>query len=130
LGQHNLLAVADDLAGALWRSLSQWLFTVRPTADILEDLSDVFEDEIAQIQTLFDTQVSIFGRQVEALATAGLDADQPFLYVGPRDQKNRPFCDARVGKVYTRDLIEAMDNDQLANPFVTAGGYNCRHSWM
>lgn len=130
LGQTNLLDVGDDIAAALWRSLSQWLFTVRDTDDILADLFDVFEDEVANIQTLFDTQVSIFGRQVEALATADLAADQPYLYVGPVDGLTRPWCLERVGRVYTRDVIEAMDNGQLANPFLTGGGYNCRHSFL
>ena len=114
----------------LWRSLAQWLFTVRAPEAILQDLMDVFEDEIGNLQTLFDTQVSIFGRQVEALATAGAGADQPFWYVGPVDLKTRPFCLERVGKVYTRDVIEAMDNHQLPNPFITGGGYNCRHSFL
>lgn len=130
LGQSNLLQVGDDVAAALWRSLSQWLFTVRDTDAILADLADVFEDEIGNLQTLFDTQTSIFGRQVEALATADAAADQPYLYVGPVDALTREWCLDRVGKVYTRDVIEAMDNGQLANPFLTGGGYSCRHSFI
>lgn len=130
LGRANLLQVGDDVAAALWRSLAQWLFTVRDADAILGDLMDVFEDEIGNLQTLFDTQVSIFGRQVEAIATAGADADQPFWYVGPVDLKTRAWCLERVGKVYTRDVIEAMDNHQLPNPFITGGGYSCRHSFL
>lgn len=130
IGQSNLLQVGDDVAAALWRSLAQWLFTTRPVTDILDDLARVFEDEIPQIETLFDTQVSMFGRQVEALATADAGADQPFLYVGPMDRKTRPFCREHVGKVYTRAAIDALDNGQLPNPFITGGGFNCRHSFI
>jgi hypothetical protein len=130
LGRANLLRIGDEAAAAMWQSLSQWLFTMRPTQDILFDIAEVFEDRLGTLQTLFDTQVSMYGRQVEAMATAGAPADQPFMYVGPVDATTRAWCLDRVGKVYTRDVIEAMDNGQLANPFVTAGGYNCRHSFI
>jgi hypothetical protein len=130
IGRANLLEVGDELAAALWRSLAAWVFSVRPSSEIVEDLGDVFEEELPHLQTLFDTQVSMFGRQVEALATAELDADQPFLYVGPDDEVARPFCKEHVGKVYTREVIDAMDNGQLPNVFITAGGYNCRHSFI
>lgn len=130
LGASNLLQVGDDVAAGLWRSLAQFLFTTRPVDEIIDDLADAFTDELSSVQTLFDTQVSIYGRQVEALATAGLGADQPYLYVGPVDAKTRRWCLDRAGKVYSRDVIEAMDNGQLANAFITAGGWSCRHSWL
>jgi hypothetical protein len=82
------------------------------------------------VQTLFDTQTSILGRQVEALATERLGPDQAFLYTGPVDGRTRDWCLQRVGKVYTRREIEQMDNGQLPNAFVTGGGYNCRHSFI
>jgi hypothetical protein len=130
VGRANLLQQADDVAAALWRSLGQVLFTSRPVDAVLEDLLDVFEDEVGNLQTLFDTQVSIYGRQVEALATADLEADQPYLYAGPVDLKTRTWCLERVGKVYTRAEIDAMDNGALPDAFLTGGGYNCRHSFL
>jgi hypothetical protein len=130
VGRANLLQQADDVAAALWRSLGQVLFTSRPVDAVLEDLLDVFEDEVGNLQTLFDTQVSIYGRQVEALATADLEADQPYLYAGPVDLKTRTWCLERVGKVYTRAEIDAMDNGSLPDAFLTGGGYNCRHSFL
>jgi hypothetical protein len=129
IGKQNLLQVADDVSAALWRSLAQWLYTTRPVDDILDDLSRVFGDELDHLDTLFDTQVSMMGRQIEALSTAGL-TDQAFLYMGPADQKTRPFCAKYVGQVMTREFIDALDNEQLPNPFITGGGYNCRHSWI
>ena len=35
-----------------------------------------------------------------------------------------------IGKVFSRRAIDALDNGQLADPFLTGGGYNCRHVWM
>jgi hypothetical protein len=52
-----------------------------------------------------------------------------FQYIGPDDSANRPFCDRHVDKVYTREEIDALDNGQIANVFLTGGGYRCRHHW-
>lgn len=126
----DLLAQGDEVATSLWRSLAQHLFTTRPTSEILADLADALDESEGRIGTLFDTQVSIYGRQVEALATEDLGPNQPYLFAGPIDDKTREFCLERVGKVFTRAEIDAMDNDQLPNPFLTVGGWNCRHSFL
>lgn len=130
IGRQNLLAIADDAAHELWRGLALWAFSSTSHQTIVTDLLERLDGSVADMHTLFDTQVSMYGRQIEALATAGLPADQPYLYVGPNDAKNRPFCHEHIGQVMTRDRIEALDNGQLPNPFVTAGGFNCRHSWL
>lgn len=53
-----------------------------------------------------------------------------FLYVGPNDSKTRSFCSERVGKVFTRKQIEAMDNGQGLSVRTYGGGWNCRHDWV
>lgn len=62
----------------------------------------------------------------EAANEAGIDK---FLYVGPLDRITRPFCQEHVGKVYTRDEIASLDNEQGLPVEVYGGGYNCRHHW-
>jgi hypothetical protein len=52
-----------------------------------------------------------------------------YQYIGPDDSANRPFCDRHVDKIYTREEIDALDNGQIANVFLTGGGYRCRHHW-
>lgn len=52
-----------------------------------------------------------------------------FQYIGPDDSANRPFCDRHVDKVYTREEIDALDNGQTSNVFLTGGGFRCRHHW-
>lgn len=52
-----------------------------------------------------------------------------FQYIGPNDAANRPFCDRLVGEVLTREEIDALDNGQIPNVFLTGGGYRCRHHW-
>ena len=126
----ELWAKGDETAVALWRSLAQHLFTTRPLPEVLQDLQDALDRDEAAIRALFDTQVSIFGRVVEDRATRSLGPDQPFLYLGPVHDGIRDWCLERVGKVFTRAEIEAMDNGQLPNPMLTSGGYNCLHSFI
>ena len=120
----DLLGAGQEIAHALWRTLAQGLFAQRKVGDLLADLADAVDVEEGHLRTLYDTTVSIFGRQVEAMKSKDGDV---FLYVGPVDQKLRPFCRAHVGKVYTKPEIDALDNGQLPNTFLTGGGYNCRH---
>lgn len=125
----ELLDEGDEVARALWQSTVRGVFVSKAPSDILSDLGEVLDYHEPQIRTLYDTSVSIFGRQVEALQ-AGDDPEARFLYTGPDDEKTRDFCAERVNKVFTREEVDAMDNGQLDNVFLTGGGYNCRHLWM
>lgn len=125
----DLLDEGDVLATALWKATVRGVFGSRDLSAILADLHRVLDRTEPQVRTLYDTAVSIFGRQVEALQ-AGDEPDTPFLYAGPDDDLTRPFCAAHLGKVYTRAQIDALTNGQIDNVFLTGGGYNCRHVWM
>ena len=125
----DLLEEGDVLARALWKATVRGVFNSQPPARILDDLGAILDKSDAQIRTLYDTSVSIYGRQVEAVLATD-DPGARFLYAGPDDALARPFCKARVGQVYTRAEIDRMDNHQLDNVFLTGGGYNCRHVWM
>lgn len=129
LARLDLMAVGDEIATALWRSLTQAIFSARPLRDVLDDLADALDQSVPEVRTLFDTYTAQFGRLVDSANADGTPAEV-FAYMGPVDARMRPFCRARIGKVYTRTEIDAMDNGQLPNPFLTAGGYNCRHAWM
>lgn len=124
----DLLDAGDTMAGALWRATIRGVFGTRSHEAIIADLVDVLDLSEPRVRTLYDTSVSIFGRQVEALQ-AGDSPDAVFVFMGPADKKNRPFCHEHVGKVYTRSEIDTLDNGQLNDVFLTGGGYNCRHVW-
>jgi hypothetical protein len=124
LAKLNLYDQGEALYLAVWRTFQYGLFSQRPIKELLEDLATTLDIEEHEARTFYDTTASVFTRQVESLKT---DRDDVFLYVGPLDRKTRPFCYERVGKVYTRDEIDAWDNGQLPNPFLTCGGFSCRH---
>lgn len=52
------------------------------------------------------------------------------VYVGPFDNKTRPFCQRHVGAVLTVPEIEELDNGQTGDVLTTGGGWNCRHQWI
>lgn len=56
------------------------------------------------------------------------------IYSGTLEEDSRPFCIARVNKVFGRDEIAAWASLEFAgkpkigyDPFTDCGGYNCRH---
>lgn len=122
----DLLGLGDVLAQTVWRAAVMASFSAK--ADPVPALAKAIETTRAQAQTLFDTQVSIVGRQI--VAAEPTEPEQAYLYVGPVDSVVRPWCREQLGLVKTRDAIEALDNGQLPNPFLTGGGYSCRHSWV
>ena len=63
----------------------------------------------------------------DAAAAEAEGVDLVYLYVGPRDGKNRPFCAQWVGKAVVDP--SKMDNGQGLPVEDYCGGYNCRHSW-
>lgn len=123
----DLLGQGDAIAHALWRTFAQGLFSQRPIEDLLDDLATGIDVEVSEARTLYDTTVNVFGRQVEALKSREGDL---YAYLGPVDVKLRPFCFQHVGKVYNKAEIDALDNGQLPNVFLTGGGYSCRHTWI
>lgn len=123
----EMVAKGDEAAIALWRTLVRGLYAQQPVAAIVEDLAEALDLEFAEARTLYDTATAVYGREIEALKSGPEDV---FLYSGPIDNQMRPFCLQHIGKVFSRAAIDALDNGQLADTFLTGGGYNCRHIWM
>lgn len=124
----DLLDVSEDIARELSRVTFEGMLALRPVDALTLDIADRLEVTQRQARTIYDTAVSTFSRQIEQLNADGTD-DELFVYVGPFDEKNREFCEERVGRVFTRADIDEMDNGQLPDVFITGGGYNCRHTW-
>lgn len=95
---------------------------------------------LPQAQAVADTGLSSFYRAVTDKGYQIIEDDLPdfkirYQYEGPLDVLTRPFCtklqrQSNEGKTWTRVQINAMDNGQLPNVWLTAGGYRCRHQWI
>lgn len=67
-----------------------------------------------------------------------LKEDPLWVYDGPADKRNRPFCAeiVRLPRAYTREQIEKLNSHPLLadyvppNVFMLCGGYNCRHVFL
>jgi hypothetical protein len=125
----DLLDEEQVILRAITQAVSRGLFGAWEARDIVPAVAKVLDISEARVATLYDTAVSIYGRQVEA-AAAGNDPQTRFLYAHPIDEKTRDFCLRHAGKVYTREEIDQLDNGQISNVFLTGGGYNCRGHWM
>lgn len=124
----DLLGLAEDVSRAIQRVALDGTLGLRPVDRLTLDVAKALQRSERQARTVVDTAVSVFSRQMEA-AQASNDPNELFVYVGPVDTRMREFCEGLVGKVRTRSAIDALDNNQLGNVFLTGGGYNCRHIW-
>lgn len=91
----------------------------------------------ADATTLAATSASMFYRTAYDRVLQRVEASGHPLryeYDGPRDNLNRPFCarmveQSRSGRTWSRAEIDGLDNGQLPNVWISAGGYRCRHQW-
>lgn len=93
----------------------------------VSEIADALGDRLAaQLQTELNTSLQGMNRLVNLTKAtdAGIDT---FLYEGPDDKVTRPFCHARVGKVWTKAQIDTWDNGTDLPAPIFCGGYNCRH---
>ena len=87
-----------------------------------------------RMSTVVDSVVQTFNSTF-AKARAKRNNIETFEYVGPIGPTSRPFCQGMVGSIMNEEEINGVwDSESWAgkepgDPFVVAGGYNCRHYW-
>ena len=118
-------------ANITFDSMLKWAYT-GSTGSLEPFIALIDESHVARYgSTIVNTQISTFYRSVNAMSAEEAGVTR-FKYVGARDSRVRPFCRKLVGKVFTKEQINEMDNGQTAKGSVmrTGGGYNCRHRWV
>ena len=79
-----------------------------------------------EAETLANTALNTFERNVTSQMTAFDPADATYVYQGPIDEKTRDICLKMMASgSMTRDDIDS----QYPGAFVDGGGFNCRHRW-
>lgn len=131
----SLQTVMEGVAGA---AMQRGMFAVGGLkfGTLVETLSTQLQKGIGQARTIADTSTNVFYRTMADRAYQAIQKDLPdmvlrYRYSGPTDLLERAFCRHLTSgnKNYTREEIDAMDNGQLDNCFLTGGGFNCRHQW-
>jgi hypothetical protein len=130
--------VLDQTANAAKR---QALFAVGGLkfSELAVELAEQFHKTKAQAVSMADTSVSMFYRTIASQSYKKIEEGLPqgavaYEYAGPDDSITRDFCEDMLDKSsaqpMTREEIEAEDNGQIPNSFLSGGGYNCRHQWI
>lgn len=103
-----------------------------------EAAGSLLERQVDKIVEKFGQALLVWDRAVLDRISE-LQSEEPvWVYSGPQDRKNRPFCSAvvRLKRAYTRQGVEALNLHPLLadyvppNVFMMCGGYNCRHAFI
>lgn len=103
--------------------------------DLANSIRDVVKQEVTTFVRTADTTVSLFDRV--AIREVGETLDGLWIYAGPADNRNRPFCadivrrkvaftDSGIDKLNTHPLLAAYVPPNVS---ILCGGYRCRHVW-
>jgi SPP1 gp7 family putative phage head morphogenesis protein len=118
----------NDMIRVLSRELTFNTLAGKKRSDVIESLKSAMDGQTSQATTFADTALRSFDRFVntELWTSAGI---KNYKYFGPSDNRTRPFCAARVGKVYTLAEIKKWNNgsDRFSNVMSFMGGPRCRH---
>ena len=118
-----------------------------PNADTVEvrGLTQKIRSQLPNVETrgaLIDTvnntveSVTMKYNNTFTKSRAEREGAERYLYDGTTDGRSRPFCANLAGEILTKDEIEEIwDSEDWAgkepgDPFIVAGGYNCRHYFV
>ena len=81
----------------------------------------------AQMQTLVNTTLNTYSRQVTNQMMKASPKNTKYVYIGPVDDRTRDECldMASAGRLTEEQIISQFGNA----PLVDGGGFNCRHKW-
>lgn len=134
----NLRTVVEGVAAVAKRRALMSVGAL-PFRDVAEQISKTFHRSVPEAVTLAETSTTMFYRTMTERAFRKIEDGLPagavrYRYEGPRDKLTRPFCKRMLSSTRTRPMtreqIEGLNNGQIPNPFVSGGGYNCRHQWV
>lgn len=145
-GERALLGDEDSAGDAARRARAQRLLNeslakhiasaINPLQQAMLTGDAALEDEVRRALSATRSAVDraiqettlLHAREVHAARAEELGADR-FIYLGPADSRNRPFCAGKVGKTFTREEIAQLDNGQGLDVMTRCGGWGCRHHW-
>ena len=134
----TLQTVVESMASVAKRK-ALFSFGAMKFGDVAASIATTFSKSIGEASTLAATSTSMFFRTMQDRTFQKVENGLPqgavkYRYDGPNDKLTRDFCvrmlERSKSEPMTRDAIEKLDNGQLPNPYITGGGYQCRHQWI
>lgn len=122
----------DRIGEGVEQRLRQARISDASTEAVQDALEKQLERDVDKVTTEMTEAQTVTDR-----ATLESMGSEFYTYVGPLDEKNRPFCAdvASRTQVFTPKGIQALNDHPLLNAEVPpsvatlCGGYNCRHVW-
>jgi hypothetical protein len=119
--------IGTSTISAIVGSVTRNAIAGTPRRVIIEDIQTQADKFAGHASTYADTALSVYDRTVHEQAFKAAGVDQ-WLYMGPKDAKNREFCARHAGKTYTTAEVAKLDNGTKLMPVSKyGGGWNCRH---
>jgi hypothetical protein len=138
-GYFESLFSSNDTAQRVARAVNQAILQKVTLKDFQRDFKALFvgKDGSGMLERHWNTNSFDLYQRIDRTANL-LYADELGLnfaiYSGTLEKDSRPFCIARVNRVYSRPEIEAWKDLNFAgkpkysyDPFTDCGGFNCRH---
>lgn len=122
-----------DAAGEVRAAMDVALNTGAPIDALIDEVAQKIDTTFTKAQAA--VELAVRGAASKATiekAERGADAagvEMVYVYTGPEDGKNRPFCERTVGKAYTRAALRRLRNDDGDSAEVARGSFGCRHFW-
>ena len=97
-----------------------------PISDIIDGVINASVSN-AQMQTLVNTTLNTYSRQVTNEMMNNVPSNTKYVYIGPVDDRTRDEC---LDMASAGELTEAQIISQFGSaPLADGGGFNCRHKW-
>jgi hypothetical protein len=136
--ERTVSGILDDVANVFTRAAVQMrkaidvgVNTGSSLQDVIAEVSQALDTSFVRASTGVDTAVrGAYTKTTVLQAERGAEAvgvEMGYLYGGPEDGKNRPFCERHVDKVYTLRALKQLKNDNGLPVETFLGGYACRH---
>jgi hypothetical protein len=117
---------ADDIALAVQDAVTG----SKDISRLVSRVADKLDTSFGRAFVATDTAIRGYARtatveQGESAKEAGVEF--VYFYGGPEDKVTRPFCDEHIGKAFTKEALDELDNGQIGPVSAFMGGYRCRH---
>ncbi len=123
----SLLSQLDNMAQIVKKEIINGAIAGSPTKAVLDKVRGQGALSKAQLQTLINTSMNEYSRNVTKLMIDKMPDDTEYVYIGALDDKTRPEClEMMSAGRQTKAQIESRFGSKV---FSEGGGYNCRHKW-
>lgn len=128
----------EKVNGAMFRGMvggSTKKAIQKEITQLLEGGTDIRGRSLAShAKTITNTRYMEADAAMTIRAAENIGSDK-FRYQGSLIKDSRPWCVEHAGKIFTKEEIEGWANSSWAgkkegNPFITRGGWNCRHYFI